>query len=218
MNALRGLYAVTPELPGPGLSLARQVELAIAGGARLVQYRDKARDRAEDRERRRVQAHALRGVCRAAGVPLIINDDVALAGAVSADGVHLGRDDTPPAEARRLLGPSSIIGVSCYDRLDLAEVAQSAGADYVAFGSFFPSKTKPLAVRAELDLLRRARRRIRLPLVAIGGITPENGAALIAAGADLLAVVSGVFGAPDPRAAAQAYTRLFDTPDLRMHP
>ena len=222
MKALRGLYAVTPELPRPGLTLPRQVELAIAGGARLIQYRDKARDRAEDRaadwERRLAQAHALRALCRAAGVALIVNDDVALAGAVLADGVHLGRDDTPPAEARRLLGPSSIIGVSCYDRLDLAEAAQSAGADYVAFGSFFPSETKPHAVRADVDLLRRARPRIRVPLVAIGGITPENGAALIAAGADLLAVVSGVFGGPDPRAAAQAYARLFDTPDLRKSP
>jgi thiamine-phosphate pyrophosphorylase len=218
MNALRGLYAITPEVLGPGLSSARQVALAIAGGARVIQYRDKARDRPGDWERRLAQAQALSAICRAAGVPLIVNDDAALAAAVAADGVHLGRDDISPAEARRLLGPAPIIGVSCYDRLELAEAAQAAGADYVAFGSFFPSSTKPLAVRAELDLLRRARRRIRLPLVAIGGITPENGAALIAAGADLLAVVSGVFGGPDPRAAARAYARLFDTPDLRMHP
>jgi thiamine-phosphate pyrophosphorylase len=218
VSALRGLYAITPELAGPGPSLARQVELAIAGGARLIQYRDKSQDRAGDRERRLAQAHSLRAVCRGAGVPLIINDDATLAAAVSADGVHLGRDDVSPAEARRLLGPAAIIGASCYDRLDLAEAAQAAGADYVAFGSFFPSGTKPLAVRAELDLLRRAHRSIRVPLVAIGGITPENGAALIAAGADLLAVVSGVFGGPDPRAAAQAYARLFDTPDFRTRP
>jgi thiamine-phosphate pyrophosphorylase len=218
VSALRGLYAITPELAGPAPSLARQVELAIAGGARLIQYRDKSQDRAGDRERRLAQAHALRAVCRGAGVPLIINDDATLAAAVSAGGVHLGRDDVSPAEARRLLGPAAIIGVSCYDRLELAEAAQAAGADYVAFGSFFPSGTKPLAVRAELDLLRRAHRSIRVPLVAIGGITPENGAALIAAGADLLAVVSGVFGGPDPRAAAQAYARLFDTPDFRTRP
>jgi thiamine-phosphate pyrophosphorylase len=190
-------------------SLIRRVELALAGGARLVQYRDKSRDLSL----RLAQARALGTLCDAAGVPLIINDDIQLAAAVSADGVHLGRDDPDPREARRLLGPSALIGVSCYDRLDLAEAAQAAGADYVAFGSFFPSSTKPLAVRADLDLLRQARRRIRLPLVAIGGITPENGAALIEAGADLLAVVSGVFGAPDLRAAAAAYARLFATPD-----
>lgn len=217
MKTLRGLYAVTAggSTPAP---LARQVELAIAGGARLIQYRDKSKVRTGDQERRLAEARALRAACDSAGIPLIINDDVGLAAAVAADGVHLGRDDISAAEARRLLGPAAVIGVSCYDRLELAEAAQAAGASYVAFGSFFPSSTKPLAVRAHFDLLRRARQRIRLPLVAIGGITPENGAALIAAGADLLAVVSGVFGGPDPRAAAQAYARLFDTPDLRTRP
>jgi thiamine-phosphate pyrophosphorylase len=213
LTTLRGLYAITPEPPLSIQAQGRQVEQAIAGGARVVQYRDKSRDRAGDRERRLAEARALLAICRAAGVPLIVNDDAALAAAVEADGVHLGRDDIPPGEARRLLGPAAIIGVSCYDRLDLAEAAQTAGADYVAFGSFFPSSTKPLAVRADLDLLRRARQRIRLPLVAIGGITPENGAALIAAGADLLAVVSGIFSRPDPEDAARAYTRLFDLPD-----
>lgn len=213
MRMPRGLYAITPQQPAPGLGLARQVELAIAGGARVVQYRAKPRDRAGDRERRLAEARSLLAVCRAAGVPLIVNDDAALAAAIAADGVHLGRADGPPGEARRLLGPAAIVGVSCYDRLDLAEAAEAAGADYVAFGSFFPSSTKPLAVRTDPDLLRRARRRLRLPLVAIGGITPENGAALIEAGADLLAVVSGVFGGPDPGGAARAYARLFDPPD-----
>jgi thiamine-phosphate pyrophosphorylase len=217
VTTLRGLYAITSGNSTPGL-LARQVELAIAGGARVIQYRDKASLRAIDRERRLAEARALCTACHSAGIPLIINDDVGLAAAVAADGVHLGRDDISPEEARRLLGPSAIIGVSCYDGLDLAEAAQAAGADYVAFGSFFPSSTKPLAVRAGLDLLRRARQSIRLPLVAIGGITPENGAALIAAGADLLAVVSGIFGGPDPGSAARAYSQLFDTPDLRTRP
>jgi thiamine-phosphate pyrophosphorylase len=210
---MTGLYAITPEHLAPGLTLPRQVELAIAGGARIIQYRTKSQDSADGRDRRFAEARALCALCRAAGVPLIVNDDPALAAAVQANGVHLGRDDGTPAEARRLLGPKAIVGVSCYDRLDLAEAAQDAGADYVAFGSFFPSSTKPQAVRAHPDLLRRARRRIGLPLVAIGGITPENGAALIAAGADLLAVVSGVLGGHDPRAAARAYARLFDTPD-----
>ena len=147
-------------------------------------------------------------------MPLIVNDDVALAAAVEAAGVHLGHNDAAPAAARDLLGPRAIIGVSCYNRLDLALAARDQGADYVAFGSFFPSSTKPLAVRADIDLLRRARRELRLPLVAIGGITPENGAVLVGAGADMLAVVTGVFGAPDPQAAARAYARLFDSPDI----
>jgi thiamine-phosphate pyrophosphorylase len=195
--------------------LARQVALAIAGGARVIQYRDKSEnDPVPAQGRRLAQAQALLAVCRAAGVPLIINDDTALAAATGSDGVHLGREDMAATEARRLLGPGAIIGVSCYDRLDLAEAAQAAGADYVAFGSFFPSSTKPLAVRADLGLLRRARQCIRLPLVAIGGITPENGAAAINAGADLLAVISGVFGEPDPLAAARNYARLFDTSHL----
>jgi thiamine-phosphate pyrophosphorylase len=211
MTPLRGLYAITPEHPAPAATLARQVELAIAGGAQIIQYRDKSRSGAGDPKRRVEAACALRAICSAAGIPLIVNDDMALAAAVAADGVHLGRDDAPPDEARRLLGPRAIIGVSCYDRLGLAEAAQAAGADYVAFGSFFPSGTKPHAVRADLDLLQRARRCVRLPLVAIGGVTPENGAALIAAGADLLAVVSGVFGGSDPSAAARAYACLFDT-------
>jgi thiamine-phosphate pyrophosphorylase len=202
---LRGLYAVTPEHPGP--DLAEQVGLAIAGGARVIQYRDKSSDRA----RRLAQAGALSVLCRAAGVLLIVNDDPALAAAVGADGVHLGRDDGDPAQARHRLGPRAIIGVSCYNHLDLGLAAQEAGADYIAFGSFFPSVTKPGAVRAEPDLLRQARAALSLPLVAIGGITPQNGAALIAAGADLLAVVSGVFAGPDPKAAAAAYTQLFAT-------
>lgn len=212
MSNLRGLYAITPAAPNPRMPLVRQVALAIAGGARVIQYRDKSEnDPVPAQGRRLAQAQALLAVCRAAGVPLIINDDPALAAAVGSDGVHLGREDLAPTEARRLLGPGAIIGVSCYDRLDLAEAAQAAGADYVAFGSFFPSSTKPLAVRADLGLLRRARQCIRLPLVAIGGITPENGAAVITAGADLLAVISGVFGEPDPLAAARKYARLFDT-------
>ena len=205
MIRLRGLYAVTPEHPGP--DLAEQVGLAIAGGARVIQYRDKSSDRA----RRLAQAGALRVLCRAAGVVLIVNDDPDLAAAVGADGVHLGRDDGDPAQVRRRLGPRAIIGVSCYNHLGLGLAAQEAGADYIAFGSFFPSVTKPGAVRAEPDLLRQARAALRLPLVAIGGITPQNGAALIAAGADLLAVVSGVFAGPDPKAAAAAYTQLFAT-------
>lgn len=142
-------------------------------------------------------------------MPLVINDDVALAVALGADGVHLGRDDADPGEARAMLGRAAIVGVSCYDRYERAEWAKSVGADYVAFGRFFRSGTKPDAVQASADLLRRARRELGLPLVAIGGITPENGGPLIAAGADMLAVVEAVFARPDIRAAAHAFARLF---------
>lgn len=206
MNAFRprGLYAVTGETSSPG-ELADQVARAIRGGAALIQYRDKSGAAA----RRRQAAATLLELCRSAGVPLIVNDDVALARLIGADGVHLGRDDAPLADARAALGPKAIIGVSCYNTLERALRARDAGADYVAFGSFFPSSTKPAAVRAGFDLLRAARSRIDLPIVAIGGITPENGAQLIEAGADLLAVIHGVFGAPDPEHAARRYAALF---------
>ncbi len=207
MIRLRGLYAITPAQPRGGSPLPDQVEEAIVGGARLIQYRNKGRDGAA----RLADARGLLAVCRKHGIPLIINDDLELAAAVGADGVHLGRDDPDPSQARRRLGPDAIIGVSCYDELERAREAQHAGADYAAFGSFFASTTKPRAVPAALDILRRARRELSLPLVAIGGVTPENGGPLIAAGAHMLAVVEGVFGQPDIRAAALAYTRLFPT-------
>ncbi len=202
---LRGLYAITPDPPPkPGL-LALQVELAIRGGVRLLQYRDKS----SAPSLRRRYAERLLAVCRSAGVPLLINDDLRLAAELGADGVHLGRDDPDPALARRLLGEEAIIGVSCYDQLERAAWAQESGASYVAFGSFFPSPTKPNAARPEPSLLTQARLQLRLPLVAIGGITPHNGGSLIAAGADMLAVVSGIFAQADIIAAARAYASLF---------
>jgi thiamine-phosphate pyrophosphorylase len=203
---VRGLYAITDTSGDVDDGLLTRVRSAILGGAQLVQYRDKSADRG----RRRRQGSALNALCRAHGTPLIINDDVALAAEVGAAGVHVGKDDLSLAAARSRLGNTAIIGVSCYDRLDLALAAARQGADYVAFGSFFPSPTKPSAVRADIELLRAARRELSLPIVAIGGITPANGADLIAAGADCLAVISGVFTQPDIRAAAQAYTDLFD--------
>lgn len=201
---LYGLYAITNEA-SDACELSDRVARALRGGARAIQYRDKSSDAA----RRLREAEALRALCRAYNVPLIVNDDVELARAVGADGVHLGKDDASIAEARAILGAEAIIGVSCYNSLERALQAGSAGADYVAFGSFFPSSTKPAAVRASLELLRTARTQIRLPIVAIGGITPENGAQLVAAGADMLAVIQGVFGAPDPEAAARRYAVLF---------
>jgi len=147
-------------------------------------------------------------------VPLIVNDDPRLAWDIGADGVHLGQDDPPYEEARALLGPEATLGVSCYNSLDRAVSAQRIGADYVAFGRFFPSKTKPRAKQAPLALLREARRQLSIPIVAIGGITPENGSALIEAGADRVAVIEGVFGQPDPEAAGCPYTGLLRTPPM----
>jgi thiamine-phosphate pyrophosphorylase len=148
-------------------------------------------------------------LCRERGIPLIINDDIELAAASAAAGVHLGQNDAPVGQARRRLGPQAIIGVSCYNQLERARAAASMGASYVAFGRFFPSRTKPGTVSAQPALLAQSRKEIDLPIAAIGGITPENGAELIDAGADLLAVIHGVFGQPDIKAAAQAYAALF---------
>jgi len=179
--------------------------MAIDGGATLVQYRDKS---ATPVCRVRV-AGALAELCRERGVPFLVNDDPELARSSGADGVHLGKNDVTLREARSQLGPAAIIGISCYDRLDRARRAEAGGADYVAFGSFFHSTTKPAAVRAPLELLQHARDALSIPIVAIGGITPENGRQLLAAGADVLAVIDGVFGQRDIMAAAQRYARLF---------
>jgi len=201
---LRGLYAVTdPTLCAAHGGVAAAVALALAGGARLVQYRDKS----TDQHRRRAEAGALRELTRACGTLLIVNDDLALARAVGADGVHLGRDDLTLAEARAALGANALLGASCY--ADLARARALRAADYLAFGSFFASPTKPAApVLADADLLDAARALDR-PLCAIGGIGPAQAPALVAAGADLIAVVSGVFGATDPRAAAARYVAAF---------
>jgi len=202
----QGLYAITDRALC-GDHLTERVAQAIAGGARVIQYRDKTRDHA----RRRAEAEALLALCRAHGVPLLINDDVALASTIGADGVHIGREDGALADARAALGPQAIIGVSCYDRLGLAEQAVASGADYVAFGRFFPSRSKPQAVQAPLELLHRARRELPCPVVAIGGITAQNGQPLIEAGADLLAVIAGVFDHPDVAATARRISQLFQT-------
>jgi len=197
----RGLYVITD---GPRGDLLDVVALALAGGARLVQYRDKTGDAA----RRLAEARAIQALCAAQGVPMIVNDDVRLAHAAGAAGVHLGEDDGDVAGARALLGADAIIGVSCYDSLERAQQLAAAGADYLAFGAFFPSPTKPHARRASFDLLRQTAA-LGLPRVAIGGITPDNGGPLIDAGADYLAVISAVFGNPDVRGAAARFAQLF---------
>jgi thiamine-phosphate pyrophosphorylase len=204
-NSLRGLYAITDPQLCPNEVLTTQVAMTLAGGCRIVQYRDKHNDGAL----RRTLAKQLLALCRDHQAQLIINDDLQLAHEIGADGVHLGRDDPDPAAARHLLGDKVLIGVSCYNQLELAQLAAGQGVDYVAFGRFFPSHSKPNAVQADPDLLRQARKCIDLPLVAIGGITPENGAPLIAAGADMLAVIHGVFGQPDIEAASRRLCDLF---------
>lgn len=205
MPALAGLYAIADTRYLDDARLLPSARAAIEGGARIIQYRDKS----SDQNVRTRQAQALATLCRGTGTIFLVNDDIALAVRVTADGVHLGRDDTSPVAARAQLGPRSIIGVSCYNEFTRALTAQQQGADYVAFGSFFPSRTKPEAVRATPELLRQARAALSLPIVAIGGITPENGAGLIAAGADALAVIEGVFGQPDVCAATARYAALF---------
>jgi len=204
--AVRGLYAVTPDIHDTS-ELEAKVEAALIGGAALVQYRNKT----ADPKLRRVQAGTLQALCRARGVPLIINDHVDLAASLHADGVHVGKDDTLLSQARARLGPDKLIGASCYDRLESALAAVRAGADYVAFGSFFASTVKPATVRAALPLLTEARQRLGVPIVAIGGITLANAPQVIAAGADAIAVISALFSAPDIRAAAERFNELFKT-------
>ncbi|MGH8599620.1 MAG: thiamine phosphate synthase [Burkholderiales bacterium] len=198
-----GLYAITG---GPRDDLLAAVHAALQGGASLLQYRDKTRDA----DRRLREARALAMLCREFDVPLIINDDVELALASGANGVHVGEDDAGIADARIALGETAIIGASCYDSLQRARDAVQADVDYLAFGAFFPTTSKTVTRYARPALLREARA-FGLPLVAIGGITPDNGRPLIDAGADFLAVISGVFGAIDIRAAARQYAELFDT-------
>lgn len=211
---LRGLYAITPECADRQHLLA-QVGAALAGGCRFLQYRDKLSVPGE-RVRR---ARLLRQLTRDHATRLLINDDLALAILVDADGVHLGQDDGCLLAARAILGPDKILGASCYADFALAERALAAGVDYVAFGAVYPSLTKPQAVPAAVDLFLQAKTALTaagtsLPRwaasCAIGGITLENAPPLLAAGADLLAVITDLFSAPDIAARAAAYQRLFE--------
>src|SRR5574337_798393 len=203
-SRLRGLYLVTPDwIDTPRLCAA--VAAALNGRPALLQYRNKLADLPTRRE----QAARLLSLCRAAGVPLIVNDSVELALEVGADGVHVGAEDGEPAAVRATLGPGRLLGVSCYADFDQARAARRAGADYVAFGALFSSPTKPAAVHAPLALLGRARAELDCSVAGIGGITFENAASAVAAGADLLAVITDVFAAPDPAARSAAYRPLF---------
>ena len=200
-----GLYALTPDQPASFAALLDGLEAALRGGAGLVQYRRKS----VAPETALAELRAAKALCEQYQAPLIVNDSVELSLAAQVAGVHLGKDDALLEEARRRLGPSAIIGVSCYDSLGRAIDAERGGASYVAFGSLFPSTTKPGAVRCPVETLTRAREELSIPVIAIGGITPDNAAALIAAGATHLAVCGALFDAADPHAAARAISDLF---------
>lgn len=198
----RGLYLITPDDPDPARLLARTRPLLPF--ASCLQLRNKVMDAMSLRD----AGERLRSACMDAGIPFIVNDDATLAADLGADGVHLGEDDGDIAAARKLLGDHALIGVSCYDDIERARMLAAQGADYIAFGAFFPSPTKPQARRASPELLRESAG-LGLPRVAIGGITPDNARTLVDAGADLVAVISGVYDAADPVAAARTYLSLF---------
>jgi len=204
VKKLRGLYAITPD-GLHGRKLLDLAEAALRGGARILQYRDKS----TDSNRRLADARDLASLCKAHDALLIINDDPELCRASGAQGVHLGEDDTALEEARARLGAGVIIGISCYDDLARARRAAAAGADYLAFGAVFPSSTKPKARKAGLALLRQARVELTQPLVAIGGITPENAPSVIETGVDMVAMIQGLFGQADIAGTARAIAQQF---------
>lgn len=203
-SVIKGLYAITPECADT-VVLLDKVKQALRGGATVVQYRSKSDNVALKHE----QANELLKLCQSFHVPLIINDDMRLAALIQADGVHLGETDSSLKEARINLGPKSIIGVSCYQDLDRAIQLAGQGADYVAFGSFYPSPTKPLAKPSPISLLTQARAKLQLPIVAIGGVSTETAPVLIHAGASAVAVVSALFEAPDIELTANLFTSFF---------
>ncbi len=208
-HRLHGLNVITDTVQFKREALVRVVAEAIAGGARIVQYRDKS----DDSERRLAEASALRSLTLEHEVLFLINDDLDLAEAVAADGVHLGREDGAIEAARARLGAEAVIGASCYNSFELARDAVQADADYVAFGAFFPSRTKPDAAVASMGLLIEAKQKLNVPICAIGGITRDSAPELISAGADMLAVISAVFAAQDVRVAARELSMMWPRTD-----
>jgi len=204
---IKGLYAITDTANLSSEIMLTRTEEILRAGANLLQYRNKQ----ADENTRIAEAEQLRELCRQYSVPLIINDDIALAVQTGADGVHLGKADSTIADARERLGDKAMIGCSCYNDLDRAQQASTSGADYIAFGAFFPSPTKPEAAQATPDIIQTAKQKFDLPVVAIGGITPENGQALIDAGADMLAVISGIYASDDPFNITKQYINMFKT-------
>lgn len=202
---LSGLYAITPDY-ADGEKLLADVSSVLAGGCKIIQYRDKQSAPAERLQR----ARQLLQLCRISGASLLINDDLPLAALIDADGLHLGKDDGNLAAARAILGPDKILGASCYADYAAAKLASRSGADYVAFGAVFASPTKPNAPTATVDLFAMAKTDLLAAKCAIGGITLDNAPGLIAAGANLLAVITDLFCAADITARAAAYQRLFE--------
>jgi thiamine-phosphate pyrophosphorylase len=201
---MRGLYLVTPNWSDTGRLLAA-TEAGLRGGAALVQYRNKDAESGLRLE----QATALLALCRRHGRPLVINDHLELCMRLDADGVHLGAADGSLALARQVLGPDKIVGASCYGELPLARAAQRAGASYAAFGGFYPSPVKKYDFVTAPAILEQARAELALPLVVIGGMTPENAVPLVARGADMVAAITAVYGEPAPEAAARRFQALF---------
>jgi len=205
-SRLRGLYVITDEKLIPEATFAATIEQTLRGGAAIIQYRDKSTDQAK----RLHQATALRALCNDYAAMLIINDDVDLAQAVAADGVHLGEDDAPIEQTRSRLGDDAIIGVSCYNQLQRALTARAAGADYVAFGAIFSSPTKPAARSASCALISEAKTKLDIPVCAIGGIDKTNATRVVDAGADMIALISGLLSADDITHTAEHIAGLFE--------
>jgi thiamine-phosphate pyrophosphorylase len=201
---MKGLYIVTPDWDDTQKML-QVTEEALRGGASLVQYRHKT----ASPELRRAQAEPLLALCRRYSVSFIVNDFVELCLALDADGVHVGGTDAPIAEVRAAVGPDKIVGASCYGDLDLARKAHKAGASYVAFGGFYPSRVKKYVVATKAEIVALSKAEIPLPVVVIGGMTQENSAPLVAQGADMVAAISSVYTVTDPRAAATDFVALF---------
>lgn len=205
MNKLQGLYAITDDKLIAPDQFSTTIKKILQGGASIIQYRDKS----NNKNLRVTQANELRLLCNQYNALFIINDDITLAKKVGADGVHLGKNDNSVSYARNELGKKAIIGVSCYNRLELAQQAENEGADYVAFGAFFPSTIKPEACVANIELLIQAKQQLSIPVCAIGGITIDNVTSLIDAGADMTAVISGLLTQSDIASSAQEFSNLF---------
>ncbi len=204
MQNLKGLYVIADAACIGTDDILNKTEEVVSAGVKIIQYRDKI----NSQNTRYKIAEKLRSLTQAHECLLIINDDPQLAQSIEADGVHLGKNDTSIESARKLLGNEKIIGASCYAKFSNALTAMNASADYIAFGSFYPSSTKPHAPRADIELLTKAKREFKIPICAIGGITPENSTPLLNAGADMLAVINAIFNASSPKQAVQEYLSL----------
>ncbi len=201
---IKGLYAITPDSADLN-TLIQKTQLAIEGGAFMVQYRSKI----HDRDVKMQQCAAILRLCREYDVPCIVNDDVEICRVLKADGVHLGEKDDNIAEVRHILGEDAIIGSSCYDQLNRAKQAQKEGASYIAFGAVFPTPTKPNAPRATLELLREAKSEIQIPIVAIGGITMNNAHDVIETGIDAIAVITNLYESNSIKETAETLSQMF---------